>query len=334
MALSTPQYVDALSTLEHAGFLANNRLRDLLVAQYGAPEKTITASQMADAVGYQDYRGANLQYGLLARKVAEHVGFQPPKGKNGKIKWFTTLSCGNQPSDETIDGQFEFVMHASLAKAVEQLGWVTQPKRPPYRNRVDPWGNIVAVEARGQWMGNRGILHNDRQQIVRLSAHKAWVLCRLDYKGKRRTIMDPNGYTELFFFDEAVAYAAGHRPCAQCRNKDYKRFKQHWLAANRPGIEGKVEIQEIDRQLHAERYHKGEKVTTAQPLNTLPTGTMFEFDGSAFLVFDGQIYRWHFQGYSFVDKLGFPERVTVLTPPSIVEAFRNGLTPTIRGLSD
>ena len=29
----------------------------------------------------------------------------------------------------------------------------------PSQNRVDPYGDVVAIDLRGAWTGNRGILH-------------------------------------------------------------------------------------------------------------------------------------------------------------------------------
>src|SRR5579859_6516008 len=96
------------------------------------------------------------------------------------------------------------------------------------QNRVTPFGDIVAVEGRGLLMSNRGILHDDTRRIVRYSQVRRWIACRTEFRDRRRTIMRPHSYTELFFLDEATAFAAGHRPCAECRNADYRRFKAIW----------------------------------------------------------------------------------------------------------
>ena len=66
------------------------------------------------------------------------------------------------------------------------------------QNRVDPWGNLHAVNARGSWMGNRGILHNADKQIITQWRHKQWVTCALSFKGRQREIFAPNSYSELF----------------------------------------------------------------------------------------------------------------------------------------
>ena len=54
----------------------------------------------------------------------------------------------------------------------------------PARNRVTPRGEVVAVEGRGGWMGNRGRLHEGRgaRGIVRNHQTRAWITCVLDEK--------------------------------------------------------------------------------------------------------------------------------------------------------
>src|SRR3978361_1384995 len=114
------------------------------------------------------------------------------------------------------------------------------------QNRVDPFGNIINTSARGALMGNRGLLHNDKQTLVRTFKLKAWITCKLEFKERKRTVMAPNQYTELFFLDEATSFAAGHRPCFECRREDYNRFKTNWLKGNPEySFNGKTSIKEI-----------------------------------------------------------------------------------------
>jgi len=94
----------------------------------------------------------------------------------------------------------------------------------PLQNRVTPFGDLIATEARGLLMGNRGRLHEADGRIVRYAQGRRWIACLTSFRGRRRTVMSPRSYTELFFLDEAVALAAGHRPCAECRHADYRRF--------------------------------------------------------------------------------------------------------------
>lgn len=150
----------------------------------------------------------------------------------------------------------------------------------PLQNRVDPWGNLIAVGARGAWLGNRGILHDANRNIVTAWKHKSWITCQLTFRGRRRQVFAPNRYSELFFLDEATAFAAGHRPCAECRRERYMEFKAAWLEAN-VGLSSKsLPIAEIDKQLHSERTRRGGgKVTYKADFNSLPPGTFIERDG-------------------------------------------------------
>lgn len=99
----------------------------------------------------------------------------------------------------------------------------------PLQNRVDPWGVLVADDSRGTFMGNRGgALHDDDRRIVRDQSSQRWIICLTEFKGRRRPVMQPGRYTELFFLDEATALAAGHRPCFECRRADAERFADLW----------------------------------------------------------------------------------------------------------
>ncbi|MGH8280534.1 MAG: hypothetical protein ACRETQ_13380, partial [Gammaproteobacteria bacterium] len=102
----------------------------------------------------------------------------------------------------------------------------------PLQNRVNPFGGLDAVSARGAWIGNRGIIHGDRKRIVAAWRSKAWITCELHFRGVHRRVFSPHTWTELFFLDEATAFAAGHRPCAYCRRPRYREFKRAWCAAN------------------------------------------------------------------------------------------------------
>src|SRR4051812_47780614 len=94
----------------------------------------------------------------------------------------------------------------------------------PLQNRVTPSGDIITTSARGTLMGNRGILHGDNKRIVRTPRNVMWLICRLEFKGRRRPLMSPGTYTELFFLDEAVALAAGPRPCGECLRSKYRSY--------------------------------------------------------------------------------------------------------------
>src|SRR5262245_57945330 len=119
----------------------------------------------------------------------------------------------------------------------------------PLQNRVTPFGDLIATEARGTLMGNRGVLHDDQRRVVRYAQGRRWIACVTSFRGRRRTVMSPRSYTELFFLDEAVALAAGHRPCAECRREDYVRFQAAWARAGWNDTSADA----IDLRLHANR---------------------------------------------------------------------------------
>jgi hypothetical protein len=196
------------------------------------------------------------------------------------------------------------------------------------QNRVDPKGNIIATSARGAWLGNRGQLHGRGKTILRPFKHQAWIICLLQFKGRRREVMSPNLWTELFFMDEATAFAAGHRPCLECRRDDANRFKAAWLKGNpQYGFGSKVAIAKIDTVIHAERIAKdGSKITFDAAAADLPDGVFIELAGEPFLVAGTKAYLWTPFGYG--ESKALPGGVvTVLTPKSVVEAFRVGYIP-------
>src|SRR5215213_2819224 len=123
----------------------------------------------------------------------------------------------------------------------------------PRQNRVSPFGDLLAVQERGTFMGNRGILHDDARHIRRAWQGKRWISCVLEFRGRKRPVMAPGRYTELFFLDEATALAAGHRPCNECRPERLAAFKHAWAA----GVEGqpgmRLLVTHLDPVLHRDR---------------------------------------------------------------------------------
>ena len=192
----------------------------------------------------------------------------------------------------------------------------------PLQNRVLATGDITAHPARGLFMGNRGILHDAHKHLGRARwKHKAWVTCVLKHKNWHRNVMTPGAYTELFFLDEAVALAAGHRPCAMCRNRDYKAFR---AAA---GLTGSAK--EMDAQMHAERAnprHFSQRRHDAR-LEILPDGAMILKDGPH-LVMRNALYPVSPGGYGDPIRRD-PGAVTLLTPPTSIAALKNGYSPTL-----
>lgn len=199
------------------------------------------------------------------------------------------------------------------------------------QNRVNPWGVLCAVGNRGTLMGNRGILHDKDKRIIRSWAHQGWVICQTSFKGIQRPkpFSTLNSYSELFFLDEATAFAAGHRPCCDCNKERYKLFKKAWTDANcLQEPRSFLTMKEIDRTIHSERAARGGgKVTFEALLDSLPIGTMFELNERAFLVTERGCLPWSFSGYGEPEYIERDTYVKVLTPRSVVSAFKVGFTP-------
>ena len=214
-----------------------------------------------------------------------------------------------------------------------------RPRRSPLQNRVMPDGEIVAISARGTVLGNRGgrIHSADRVLTRRRWASRAWISCQLSFKGRQRTVMSPGSYTELFFLDEATAFAAGHRPCFECRRAEANRFAMLWaqaVAADATG--GRARAADMDRCLHYERLtSSGEKRTHRAAISNLPDGAMIHWpdegarETSFALVLADRLLIWRPEGYVRARPRPMQGLVEVLTPESIIAVFRAGYRPKI-----
>jgi hypothetical protein len=206
----------------------------------------------------------------------------------------------------------------------------------PLQNRVDPCGAIIRSSARGTMLGNRGgAIHNDNREIVRQFKSQQWIICVLEFKGRRRTVMSPGLYTELFFLDEAVALAAGHRPCAECRRERFNAFRDAWARSHNRNNDGPVRAPEIDLELHAARIDGShQKVTWEANLDTLPDGCFVGIDQSNYLVRGEGLLLWSEESYT--EKRSRPHglNVTVLTPKPTVDCIREGYAPLIHPSSE
>jgi hypothetical protein len=197
----------------------------------------------------------------------------------------------------------------------------------PLRNRVTPAGELIATEHRGTMFGNRGVLHNDDLVLVRRHQVRRWLVCVLEFRGRHRQIMRPRRYTELFFLDEAVALAAGHRPCAECRHSDYQSFRTAWTAAM--GLRAKPAADDIDDVLHGQRaLVDGARVTYPAWLGDLPSGVFIVWNDEYWLLQNGELHRWTPAGYAGTSDL-FAEPADVLTPRATVDAIRMGYRPVV-----
>lgn len=149
----------------------------------------------------------------------------------------------------------------------------------------------------------------------------------LGFKGRRREIMAPGRYTELFFLDEATALSAGHRPCAECPRASYLKFTRTWQAVHGDPAAGQSLPQIIDRALHTARIdRRRRKVTHEAPVESLPHGTIFMDGAEMVLVANGRHLTWSFEGYGMRDHLA-GRTVTVLTPRPLIDVLRRGYAP-------
>lgn len=192
----------------------------------------------------------------------------------------------------------------------------------PLQNRVTPLGELIADPARGLVYGNRGCLHDQHGRIRRRYQVKRWIACRLEFNGRRRkALVQPGRYTELFFLDEATALAAGHRPCAECRRADYNRLTEIWAELH-PGQEG---ADAIDAQLHGERL--GPRVTAQ--LGGLPDGTFVLDEGDPCVVLNRELLRWTPAGYVRHRRRPARPSAEVITPPSLVAVLERKWDPLV-----
>ena len=179
------------------------------------------------------------------------------------------------------------------------------------QNRVTPLGDLIATPARGLVYGNRGCLHDAERRIRRSFQVIRWIACRLEFRGRHRVEpMPPGRYTGLFFLDEATAFAAGHRPCAECRREDYNRFMS---------LVGETRADAIDERLHADRlgsYLEGR-------VDELPDGAFVLVDGEPWLVLGSELLRWTPGGYT--ERRARPRgNATIVTPRPSLEVLRAG----------
>lgn len=175
------------------------------------------------------------------------------------------------------------------------------------RNRVDPFGELIADPSRGTLFGNRGVLHDEHGEVRRHHAGKRWIYCRLEFKGMRRELMKPGQFTGLFFLDEPTALAA--EP---------------------------VKVPAMDEVLHRERVNgSGGKRTHEARLADLPSGVMVLTgrEPTPHLLDSGRLQPWSFSGYGPASDAGSGEQIVeVLTPASIVRALAAGFTPDRHGV--
>ena len=181
--------------------------------------------------------------------------------------------------------------------------------------------------------GNRGIIHDPatRTLLNRRWAGKAWLVCLCEYKNRWRPVMGRRSWTELFFLDEAVALAAGHRPCFFCRRQAAEAFRDAWAQGRAAKL---PRAAEMDAVLHAERIDRGRKRLHALPadVDELPDGTVLAAAGEAYTLAHGRAFRWTAHGYD--EPVEIPRAHALLTPPSTLGALRAGYRPVLHPIVD
>ena len=225
-------------------------------------------------------------------------------------------SCGKSSISEKLETNRQPMCAAVLPARMRRY-------RRPLQNRVTPFGDVIAISQRGLYIGNRGIIRDPvtKTLLGRRWTTKAWLVCVLDYKGRRRELMGGRSWTELFFLDEAVALAAGHRPCFFCRRTDAQAFRAAWGKAR--GGEAPLAT-EIDAVLHEERLDRGRKRVHAisDPVAELPDGAVIVAAGEAYTIAHACAFLWSEQGYQAARQIRRADGL--LTPPSTLLAIRTG----------
>ncbi len=200
----------------------------------------------------------------------------------------------------------------------------------PLQNRVTPFGELIADPARGLVYGNRGCMHDAEGRIRRPYGVKRWIACRLEFRGwHRESLLQPGRFTELFFLDEATAFAAGHRPCRLCRYEDYQAFVAAW-ASSHSGAPTNADA--IDEVLHGERWDAARKRQRHHPaeLDDLPDGAfVVGADGGAWLVLGSDLLRWTPNGYRDRVRRWAGGRGSMITPPSLVRTLATDRRPLV-----
>ncbi len=199
------------------------------------------------------------------------------------------------------------------------------------RNRVDPWGDLHAVASRGLFTGNRGCLVDDQGAVVRHHRGRLWIVCVTEYRGWRHPLDAAGRWTPVFFLDEAVALAAGHRPCGLCRRDAYHSYRQ----AATGSVDG-IPASALDAKLTTERLQRGRGIDRAADrlvweaeISDLPIGAVIDARGVAKLVLDDRLLTFGFEGWHDPVRRPPRGRVRVITPRTSVAALRNGYQPVL-----
>ncbi len=205
----------------------------------------------------------------------------------------------------------------------------------PRLNRVDPWGDLHAASGRGLFTGNRGCLVNAGGTIVRHHGSALWIACVTEFRGWRFPLAAPGRWTPIFFLDDAVALAAGHRPCGLCRREAYRSYRD--AVTRSVGSAHPLLAHELNRRLTAERHRRGRGLARAgdrrlwtADMDDLSAGTVIvDDDRRPYLLLDDSVWRFTFDGWSEPVERPRRRQALVLTPPTSVAALANGYSPVL-----
>lgn len=204
----------------------------------------------------------------------------------------------------------------------------------PRRNRVDPFGDLHATEPRGLFTGNRGCLVDDERRLVRHHRGRLWITCITSYRDWRSPLDAPGRWTPLFFLDDAVGLAAGHRPCGLCRREAHRSYQ----AAVTRGLRREVPVRatELNELLASERLRAGrgldrrrDRILWNADIGSLPAGTVVIESGRPMLVLEDRLLEFDFNGWRPARDRPNSGSASVLTPPTSVLALDHGFVPVL-----
>jgi hypothetical protein len=199
----------------------------------------------------------------------------------------------------------------------------------PLRNRVTPGGSLIGGPGRGLVYGNRGCLHNDEGEIYRNWRGRRWISCQLEFRGRHRdSVVPPGRYTSLFFLDDATAFAAGHRPCSECRHEDFVRYKEIVGARNAAAIDARLHLERLD--FERTDFARGSLRSHEVDYGDIPDGAFVATGEGQFLVLGKELLRWTPQGYAYRRERPRRGVAQMITPPltaSVLTRGWNGLVP-------
>jgi hypothetical protein len=248
-------------------------------------------------------------------RLAGHGPLLPDDDRDGRYRLGTAM---------LVDAPDRAAVEAMLAARRPERVEIhpVPPGARPARNRVTPLGDVVGVPLRGAWTGNRGVLHTGRR-ITRFHASDLWITCALSFRGRWRQQWLPHRFTWLYFHDEAVSFAAGHRPCGECRRASYRDYRDRWadeLAVPTPSAK------DMNRRLHAERIVRGTHRRRVHELAWagLPDGTFVVHDGLPAVVLADHLTQWTPRGYGARVRRPARGSAQVITPPATVAVLRSG----------